>query len=197
MVVLLLIMLLLETSDQTNNKTNTMKNNRYTLGIAGALALATVAAAAQDSDPVFRANETQLDIFGTVSVGQETLDNISSNRVEDNGRLGLGLGVNHFFTRYLGLGADAYTENENHSFVDNASANLILRFPIDKLHLAPYIYGGGGYQFDPTELKFAQAGAGLELRFTKQFGIFVDARYVFTDEVQDLGVGRAGIRIAF
>ena len=62
---------------------------------------------------------------------------ISRERVEDNGRLGLGLGGNYFFTRHLGLGADAYTENTQHSFVDNTSGNLILRFPFDKIHLAP------------------------------------------------------------
>jgi hypothetical protein len=45
-------------------------------------------------------------------------------RVRDDGRLGLGLGGSYFFTRHLGLGGDAYTENAQHSFVDNASASL-------------------------------------------------------------------------
>jgi hypothetical protein len=148
-------------------------------------------------DPVFRAGEFSLDIFGSVSVGQETLDNISGERVKDDGRLGMGLGGNYFVSRNFGFGADAYTENAAHRFVDNASGNLIYRFPIESIHLAPYIYGGGGRQFDPTGLWFAQAGAGLEFRFNHYFGIFADGRYVFTDETENIGLGRFGARISF
>jgi hypothetical protein len=148
-------------------------------------------------DTLFFGNELSLDLFGSVSVGQEVIENLTDERVEDNGRLGAGAGLNYFFNRNIGLGADAYTENTGHNFIDNTSASLIIRFPFDKAHLAPYIYGGGGYQFDPTELWFAQAGAGLELRFTRNVGIFVDGRWVFTDAVQDLGVARAGLRLIF
>jgi hypothetical protein len=146
---------------------------------------------------VFLAHETTLDLFGSLSVGQETIDNLSRERVEDNGRLGAGVGLNHFVSRHVGVGLDAYTENTQHSFVDNASANLIIRFPFDSVHLAPYAFGGAGYQFDPTGLWFGQAGGGLDVRFTKKLGLFVDARYVFTDETQNFGVGRLGLRIGF
>lgn len=148
-------------------------------------------------NPLFLANEVSLDLFGTASVGQETLNDITDERVKDDGRLGLGLGVNYFFTRHLGLGGDAYTENVHDSFVDNASGNLIFRIPLDEIHLAPYAYGGGGRQFDPTELWFAQAGAGLEVRFTRHFGLFLDGRYVFTDGTGNIGVGRLGLRGTF
>lgn len=150
-----------------------------------------------DPDPIFRANETSLDVFGSVSIGQEVIDNISRRRVEDNGRLGLGLGVTHFFIRQLGLSADAYTENTHHSFVDNTSGNLVFRVPIDSLHFSPYAYGGAGYQFDPSRLWFGQAGAGVEFRFTQQIGLFADGRYVFTDGTQNYGVGRLGLRLVF
>jgi len=152
---------------------------------------------ASPPDWLFRANETSIDLFGSVSVGQETINHISRERVEDNGRLGLGLGANHFFSRNLGLGVDAYTENAGHSFVDNTSGNLIVRFPFESVHLAPYVYGGAGYQFDPSGLWFGQAGGGLEFRFAKQVGLFVDARYVFTDGTQNFGVGRLGFRFLF
>ena len=157
-------------------------------------------AAGDDSvpgDPLFRANEFTLDMFGTVSIGQETINHISSNRVEDDGRLGLGLGGNYFFSRYVGIGGDAYTENTQHSFVDNTSGNLIVRFPFDAVHLAPYVYGGAGYQFDPSGLWFGQAGGGLEFRFTRQVGLFADARYVFTDGTKNFGLGRLGVRLGF
>jgi hypothetical protein len=146
---------------------------------------------------LFRAGETSLDLFGSLSVGQETIDNISKERVKDDGRLGAGAGINHFFTRHLGLGFDAYTENTQHSLVDNTSGNLIVRIPIDSIHLAPYAYGGAGYQFDPTGLWFGQAGGGLEVRFSRQVGIFIDGRYVFTDGARNVGVGRLGLRLAF
>ena len=175
-----------------------MKANR--LLAAALFCLPVAAATAEDysaDNPLFRANEASLDLFGSVSVGQETLNHISEERVRDDGRLGLGLGGNYFFTRHLGLGGDAYTENTQHSFVDNASGNLIFRIPLDAIHLAPYIYGGGGRQFDPTELWFAQAGAGLEVRITRNLGIFADGRYVFTDGTGNIGVGRLGLRCSF
>jgi hypothetical protein len=164
---------------------------------AAAITFSCLPVAAQDTDWLFGPNEASLDLFGSVSVGQETINNISQERVEDDGRLGLGIGGNYFFSRHVGLGADAYTENTQHSFVDNTSGSLIVRFPIESIHLAPYVYGGGGYQFDPSGLWFAQAGGGLEFRFTKQIGIFADGRYVFTDGTENFGVGRLGVRFVF
>jgi len=193
---------------------NNAKQNQNTmkpvmkLCLAGVLALPWLPVLAQNtnndntqnsppSEWLFRANECSLDLFGSVSVGQEVINHISKDRVEDNGRLGAGLGLNYFFSRNVGFGADAYTENAGHSFVDNTSGNLIVRFPFESVHLAPYAYGGGGYQFDPSGLWFGQAGGGLEFRFTKQVGLFADGRYVFTDGTQNFGVARLGLRLAF
>ena len=81
--------------------------------------------------------------------------------------------------------------------MDNTSANLIIRFPFDAVRLAPYAFGGAGYQFDPSGLWFGQAGGGLDFRFSKKLGLFVDARYVFTDGTQNFGVGRLGLRFGF
>lgn len=154
-------------------------------------------AQAQNNELVFRANEFALDVFGSVSVGQDVIDHISSDRVEDNGRLGLGLGGNYFATRHLGIGVDAYSENAAHSFVDNTSANVIIRIPIESVRLAPYIYGGGGRQFDPSTRWFGQIGGGLEFRITPEFGIFTDARYVIPDEANEIGLARVGARFKF
>ena len=173
---------------------------RMNVWIMSAVCLPIATAMAQtESNPgaLFRADETSLDLFGTVSVGQETIDHLSGNRIEDDGELGLGVGLNHFFTRVFGVGIDAYSENTHGPFVDNASANLILRFPFDKIHLAPYIYGGGGYQFEPGEVWFAQVGGGLEVRFSQNVGLFADARYVMTDGTENFGVARLGLRFGF
>jgi hypothetical protein len=178
-----------------------MKHLFTNLSLAGLClaGLSLPAAAEHDAvgDPFFRANEASLDLFGSVSIGQETINHISRNRVEDNGRLGLGLGGNYFFTRHIGIGGDAYTENTQHSFVDNTSGNLIVRLPFEPIRLAPYAFGGAGYQFDPSGLWFGQAGGGLEFRFSRHVGLFADARYVFTDGTQNFGLGRLGFRFGF
>jgi hypothetical protein len=149
------------------------------------------------SNELFRADELSLDLFGSGSVGQQTLDELSGLRVSQDVRLGAGIGLNYFFTRNFGLSAEAYSENTSRSLVDNASTSLIGRFPLGESGFAPYVFGGGGRQFDPLELWFAQAGAGLEYRFTPEIGIFTDVRYVFTEETKDHGVARAGVRFAF
>src|SRR5688572_28353339 len=99
------------------------------MAFAGLPALAEHTTPSDPPDSLFRASETSLDVFGSVSIGQETINHISKERVEDNGRLGAGLGLNHFFTRHFGLGIDAYTENTQHSFVDNTSGSLHFRIP--------------------------------------------------------------------
>ncbi len=151
----------------------------------------------QNSNERYRANEFSLDAFGTASVGQQTLNHISGHRINQDTRLGAGLGVNYFFCRYVGIGAEGYTENTAHNFVDNASGNLIGRLPLGHSGLAPYIFGGAGHKFDPVNITFGQAGGGLEYRFTPNIGLFVDARYVFANKIANYGVGRAGLRFAF
>jgi hypothetical protein len=158
----------------------------------------TPAAPPSPSDQVFRANELQLDAFGTLSVNEEILKNISCDRVVRNGRYGAGGGITTYFCRYIGIGGDVYSENTERSFINNASGNLYLRFPIDSVHLAPYIYGGGGYQFYPGDTEFGQFGAGLDIRVTHHWGLFVDARYVMpAHDEENFGVGRAGIKLVF
>jgi hypothetical protein len=147
--------------------------------------------------PFYRAQELSLDLFGSGSVGQPTIDHFTGGRIEQNGRLGAGAGLNYFFCRYVGVGGDAYTENTRHDFIDSASGNLIGRLPIGDTGIAPYIFGGGGYQFDEVSQRFGQFGAGIEFRFCKNVGFFVDARYVVADKTDNYGVGRAGLRLSF
>jgi hypothetical protein len=148
-------------------------------------------------DQLFNGNELSLDLFGTGSINKDTIDHISGARVRHGGRLGAGAGLTYYATRYIGIGADAYSENAEHSFVNDASGNLYLRLPLDAIHLAPYIYGGAGRQIEPVYATFGQAGAGVDLRITRHFGFFVDARYVMPEHVGNFGVGRAGVRITF
>ena len=153
--------------------------------------------AAFSKDDRYRAQEVDVDIFASGSLGQTTLEHLSGSRITHDGRLGAGVGLGYFFTRNFGVGVDAYTENVGHSFVDSASANFIARVPLGNSGFAPYAFGGGGYQFDPVALWYGQAGAGLEFRFTRSVGLFVDGRYVFTDGTPNYGLFRGGLRLAF
>jgi hypothetical protein len=166
------------------------------------LLLAATPAFSTESPPAdpgekYRAMETSLDIFGTGSISQETINHFNGFRYRDDVEGGGGVGLNHFFTRNLGIGAEAYSEDTNRHFVDSTSGSLIVRVPLGASGFAPYAYVGGGHQFDPIDLSFGQAGGGVEYRFTPQVGLFADARYVLTDGAKDHGLVRAGLRLAF
>lgn len=150
-----------------------------------------------DHPHYYQANEVSFDGFGTGSIGRSTIDHFSGDRVRHNGRLGAGAGINYFFTRYFGVGADAYSENTTGAFIDSAEANLILRIPLGQTPFAPYVFAGGGHTFDTVRTSFGQAGAGLEARFTRNVGVFVDARGVAPDRTKYYGVARLGMRFAF
>lgn len=145
----------------------------------------------------YHAKEVSIDLFGSGSLPQDALENIGINRIEDEGRLGAGIGVNYFHTRNLGIGLDAISENAGHSLFDTASVNLLGRLPLGEHGLAPYALAGIGYQFEGQENRFFQAGAGLEYRFNAKFGCFADVRYLFTDGTPNHALGRIGIRICF
>lgn len=177
-----------------------MRNN---LVIAGAaVVVATMSASAADnrgytSGELYRESELSVDVFGSASLGRSTIDHLSSSRIRHNARLGAGVGLNYFFTQMIGVGADVYSENTDGAFIDSASANLILRFPLGTSGFAPYAFGGGGHRFDGAEAWFAQVGGGMEYRFTPQVGVFFDARWVIPDETKYYGVARLGMRFSF
>ena len=150
-----------------------------------------------DQGDYYRSSELSLDGFGSGSLGAYTLDHPSNDRVRQNTEFGAGAGVNFFVTRNIGIGADAYSENTTGTFIDNASASLILRLPLGQSGFAPYAFGGGGHQFDAAKLWFGQAGAGVEYRFTLHVGVFLDARAVWPNETKYYGVAWLGMRFSF
>ncbi len=145
----------------------------------------------------YRANEFSLEGFGTASIGKSTITHLSGESIRDDTELGIGLGLTYFITRNLGVEGEMYSQNTTGVFIDSASINAILRLPLEHSGFAPYIFGGGGHQFDLSRIWFAQAGLGLEYRFTSHVGIFVDARCVMPNETRYYGVGRLGMRFAF
>lgn len=151
----------------------------------------------QSPPNLYRGNELSLDAFGSDALGQSAIEHASGNRISHSSRLGAGLGINYFITRYVGLGAEAITENTAHSFMDGASGSLILRLPIGQTGLAPYAFGGGGHQWGPIVANYGVAGVGLEYRFTPHTALFLDGRGVFSNKAGNNGLARAGFRFAF
>jgi len=183
-----------------------LMKNKLTLG-GTILLLAAMPAWAADAtattpsgnnlDDTYRIGEFSADGFGSASIGKYTLDHLSGARIYHNTRLGAGMGLNYFFTRYLGLDAEAYSENGPGAFVDSASANLIVRYPVGDSGFAPYALGGAGYRFDDVTAAFGQAGVGMEYRFTPHWGVFLDARAVLPAQTRIYGLARLGVRFAF
>jgi len=177
-----------------------LKNGMFAVGTI--LMLAAGSASAEhgmkyDQSELYRANEVSLDLFGTASIGKYTIDHLSGSRIRHNSTLGAGVGMSYFFTRTIGIAGEAYSENTKHALVDNASSSVVFRFPLGESGFAPYIFGGGGYQFDSAKAWFAQGGAGLEYRFSPQIGMFLDGRMVLPDKTKYYGVARLGMRFAF
>jgi hypothetical protein len=141
---------------------------------------------------LFRAGEVQVDAYVSGIAGKY-------NHNTANG-VGGGLGVNYFFTRYLGIGVDdtLTSINGNGKVFDALTGNLIARLPIESWHLAPYAFVGGGAVWGNHKSQGGgDVGGGLEYRFTRTVGIFVDSRYVYGNQGLSETLSRAGLRLAF
>lgn len=150
----------------------------------------------EDKYCLFRGNEIQVDAFG-------------SGAFYKNGRPGWGggLGLNYFFSRYIGIGVEqglvGRNNNGSNSYTEwNTLGNLFLRYPICSWNLAPYVMVGGGAFYGTNQgIGVGHVGGGLEYRFSENVGIFSDARWMYTGE-QDFDYSgavyaRAGLRFAF
>lgn len=141
---------------------------------------------------VFRDNEFQIDAFG-------------QGAFYDQGSPGWGggLGLNYFFTRYIGIGVEqsVFGRDSGGSFTEWATlGNLFLRYPICSLNMAPYaMIGGGALYGDKGKGKgVGTVGGGLEIRVTDSIGLFGDARWLYSDVEPKSGVlARTGLRFAF
>jgi hypothetical protein len=194
-----------------NKPTNPIMKKYIITGVMAAVAATSAFAgtttASKEVAPVeapclFRDNEFQIDAFG--------LGDFYRGGADISGRpaWGGGLGLNYFFSRFIGIGIeqDLYGRNSkgNRSVGSNdfgytrwaTIGNLFLRYPICSMNLAPYImlggganYGnvGGGYVNYPNSRAnrlagqgFGHVGGGLEYRVTETIGLFSDARYLYS-----------------
>lgn len=121
---------------------------------------------------------------------------------------GGGLRVAYFPWRAAGFGLEGRSEDVSSAVFDRIGANLIGRFPIDKLRLAPEIRVGVDYDMEDSLERGetskrkgfdVYAGIGGELRLAKHFGIFAEVRGVrpVDDASKEHVRGLAGIRLSF
>ena len=174
----------------------------------------------------YKANEVNFSFYGTGTVGKKTLLDISGDKVERDGKLGLGAGLSYFFCRYAGIEGYAYSESTGGDhFVDNVGGDLIGRWPIGHSGFAPYIFGGGGGIFgggqkqvnerfiepgegfdilattghtDAEARAIGQVGGGMEIRITPHIGWVSDFSWNFVDGPNNnFGMVRTGVNFAF
>ncbi len=150
--------------------------------------------------PLYRGQEVSLDLFGSYINPEGNLDDLFKTSIR-HGQWGGGAGLNYFLTRSLGIGTDfnASEHPGSHWGVDYWVGNIYLRLPLGDTGLAPYIYGGGGRGMSPVWQWVYGGGPGLEMRFTRNVGIFSDARFLWSHQATSLNTLtiRAGIRLAF
>jgi hypothetical protein len=111
---------------------------------------------------------------------------------------GGGLGVNYFFTKFVGIGVEQALGGRGNQAEWLTAGNLFLRYPFC-FGLAPYGLVGGGFAYGTGKGHgFGHVGGGLEYRVTDNIGLFSDARYLYSSEdPKNALLGRAGLRFAF
>ena len=138
----------------------------------------------ENSESKFAAPETTMDLFGSLRVPE--------NKDIFGGQPGIGIGVNHFFTRYLGAGAD--TGVDKFDWPNHINASLIGRYPINQWSLAPYVFAGFGRQFHDVAQWTYHFGGGVDYRLNRKMGLFLDVCATAPDVTKNFVLWRVGIR---
>jgi hypothetical protein len=125
-----------------------------------------------------------------------------------------------FFTRYLGIAVEGDFLGGN-PFTTQLSGDFIARYPFEfgsrpvagyskdakdsktvetnspTWGIAPYILVGGGSQWDGRAVGLADVGGGVELRFSRHWGLFSDARWFVRNGAQHFTAIRTGVAYQF
>lgn len=136
----------------------------------------------------YDAGEWSVDVAGTL--GSRDRENFSSVNA-----LGLGLGVNYFITRNLGVGAETYMDELD--WPNHFDFSALGRWPIEDTGFAPYVLGGFGRQFHDLGQWTAHVGGGIEYRWNGFTAVFFDLRQVFPATTPDFTLWRLGLRLRF
>lgn len=137
--------------------------------------------------PCFTEGELHLDLLSVYA--DPTGNQLASG-------VGGGIGLGYFFTERFGLMSRAYWWDAE-SVIHSITTSAVLRFPIQSICLAPYIYAGVGAHLDSVNQFGSHAGAGLEFRMTERLGLFADYSYTWAEETENWHLGTLGLRLAF
>ena len=142
----------------------------------------------KDTGRKFDAKELSLDLYG---LGETR----SRETFADQDTIGLGAGVNYYFTRYFGVNAATYIDDWD--LPNHIDFNLLARYPIEKWSLAPYLMLGFGRQYHDQPQWTGQFGGGAEFRLNRMTGVFIDIQGVFPEDSPNLALWRFGVRLRF
>jgi hypothetical protein len=142
----------------------------------------------EESGDKFDAQELSVDLAGIL--GSRDRSDFS-----DDNTLGVGVGVNYFFTHNFGVGADTYLDDVD--WPNHVDLSGLARLPIGETGFAPYALAGVGRQFLEGSQWTAHIGGGVEYRFNRMTGAFLDVREIFADKSPDLTLWRLGMRLRF
>jgi len=148
--------------------------------------------------PRYTPAELSFDAFGSYIAGERRFNKLFETNIR-HGDWGGGVGLNYFFLREVGIGADINIPANGGNFIDQVDGSLILRWPFEPSGFAPYVFGGGGRSTDPIWEWIVHAGIGIEYRFNPTTGVFFDTRYIWhvTDGSSDRILFRGGLRFVF
>ena len=98
----------------------------------------------------FTTSELSMDAFGSFTAGERRFNKLFETNIR-HGIWGGGVGLNYFFTREIGIGADINIPANGGNFVDQAVGSLIARWPFESWHPtssavadeAPILHGNG------------------------------------------------------
>lgn len=156
-----------------------------------------VSASAAESE-LFKAHEFTLDLSANYTAAEPNGFSQVLKTDARHGKWGINGGATYFITRNFGVGFEAGSvdlESHSNRGIDYTTLTIVGRLPLG--HVAPYAVAGIGRDFDEGSYN-TQAGAGVEFRFTRHFGVFMDGRFIFQeDQKNDALFCRSGVRFAF
>jgi len=154
----------------------------------------------KDNAPLYNSQEISLDLFASYINPEGKFGDLFETSIR-NGFWGGGAGLNYFFTRELGLGADfnISSKPDDLNLVDQVTGNFIARLPLGNSGVAPYLIGSGGRGMSPNWDWVYGGGVGMEMRLNPTTGLFSDARFLWSDRstADNRLLIRAGVRLAF
>lgn len=150
--------------------------------------------------PKYSSQEVSLDLFASYINPEGGFGDLFETDIR-RGFWGGGAGLNYYFTRLVGVGADfnISSKPDDLNLVDQTTGNVMFRLPLGNSGLAPYVIGSGGRAMSPRYDWVYGGGVGLEMRFNPSTGVFSDARFLWADRTtaDNRLLIRAGVRLTF